>query len=98
MKIKIIRQTFVRGELAKPGDTFDKLPDADINNLLWAGKAVEVTEEPEAEKDEYLELVKGMNDKQFAVIAKELKIEISKLKRDEANKLVAEAMKAAEVK
>lgn len=87
----IAKTGFKRGEVFSSGD--------DMTALLKSGMIVNASDAVKAaEKDEYLELVIEMDDKQFAAIAKELKVDIAKLKRDEANKLIAEAMKAADKK
>ena len=98
MKIKITRQTFVQGKLAEPDEVFDNLPDKDVYNLLGANKAVKYSGEDESvpEKNEYLQLAEEMNGKALFKIADELKVNIKNLKREEANKLVAEAMEKAD--
>lgn len=99
MKIIIIRQTFVRGELVEPGAVFDTLPDIDVHNLIGANKAVKYSEEAASEfKDEYLEFVKDMPDKQLAKVAEELKIKVDPkmISKSELQKLVADAMRKEE--
>lgn len=48
------------------------------------------------EKDEYLQLVEEMSEKDFFAAVKSLDVDIKGLKRAEANLVVADAMKEAE--
>jgi len=87
----------INGQHVEAGSVID-VSKEDAALLKGIKRAVDPDDEsytPPA-KDEYLQLVEEMSEKDFYATAKSLDVDIKGLKRAEANLVVADAMKEAE--
>ena len=95
IKVKITENTIVAGKVVSAG-TVMEISDSDYRILKASKKCEAVGEAKKSEQenvslDETLKFIKGLNDEELQDLAKELQVDISKMKRDQAEKFLAEA-------
>ena len=101
MKVKITENTVVKGEIVSAGAVIE-VPGSEARILQAANKCKVLSESEETRQDhhgeddspgdENLEYVKSLSDDELKKEAKELKIDVRGMSREQAEKVLAEAM------
>ena len=97
MKIRATENIMIDGQHVEAGSIID-VSKEDAALLKGIKRAVDPDDESynPPEKDEYLQLVEDMNEKDFYATAKSLDVDVKGLNRAEANLVLADAMKEAD--